>query len=260
MGKFSFIIDSDLHFGKSLDENGNAIIFQRNKKNHIEKILKLIKENPDEIKAVICPGDLTEHGWNGALKCITKTPDELTPLKKEYVKPIEDVGVPVYLCVGNHDNTIPLPTPIDYIYLPVYNYVVAKHGSLEYDFVIENIHFICMSVYPKKSKMKYLKKKMTEAIDEDKKIIIYFHYNLEGPFSDWFKVDLKKDYDAFFETIKPYRDHILALIVGHLHLTYDSEHKPYNDDFKFRVISGAGYNAILCTYDDEIEKLETKQI
>ena len=88
-----FIVDSDLHFTKSIKSYKN---------NHVEKITKLCQQR--SIDAVICSGDLTNNGWNGKNLLWWNYGglyDQLTPLREQYVDPISRY-TGVYLCKVNN--------------------------------------------------------------------------------------------------------------------------------------------------------------
>jgi predicted MPP superfamily phosphohydrolase len=216
----TFIVDSDIHFKHQIKPY---------KSNHVEKIIELTRK--EKINAVICPGDLTDNGWDGKHLFCRKYGgdyDQLTPLKTQFVEPLEKY-VPVYLCVGNHDYYVPKP----YIHHGVLDYIIKKHGALIYSFDINDLHFICLGKYPDKSAIKFLK----QNLHKDKNIIIYFHFNLDGPWSDWWTVAEK---DVFAQTINGYN--IIALLVGHCHISQITEWRG------FKVVMGAAESFAKCTW------------
>ena len=218
-----FLVDSDLHFRRNI---------RNDKLDHVKKITNLC--NQEKINALICPGDLTNNGWNGKhILCwyYGGKEDQLTPLKKQYVD-ILSQKLPVYLCGGNHDYYVPWP----YITHPVINYIKERHGAKYYSFDIQTLHFICLDRYPDKYGIKFLQKDLEKYKDRD--IIIIFHYNLIGPYSNWWKENEK---EIFYNTIKNHN--IIALIVGHWHTSRVDEWKGY------KVIYGAGSKIAKCTYD-----------
>jgi hypothetical protein len=85
--------------------------------------------------------------------------------------------------------------------------------------------------------MKFLKKVLTN----NEPTIIYFHYNLKGPFSNWFPEESK---EIFFEFIKNYNN-IKYICVGHRHDSYVEHYEG------FTILSGAGNYSILLTLSDD---------
>ncbi len=234
---FKFIVDSDLHFKHDI---------RSVKRNNVQKITEKIKN--DNIKAIICPGDLTNNGWDGKKFWKWKYGgdfNQLGPLKKDYVEPLED-HTNVYLCAGNHDTYVPWP----YFHKGVFDYIKARHGSLRYSFDLkedsdQGLHFICLHIYPDEDGIEFLQKDLKK--NHDRKIVIYFHYNLSGPFSDWWNDEEK---GVFLKTIKDYN--IKAIIVGHFHKTYERDWNGY------KIINGGGRNIPLVTYDPNEAELSVE--
>lgn len=217
-----FLVDSDLHFTNTI---------RSYKKDHVKKIIAMCEN--EKIDALICPGDLTNDGWDGANLCgwyYGGKQDQLTPLKEQYVEPL-DSHLSVYLCAGNHDYYVPRP----YIVHPVLKYIRQRHGAQQYSFDINDLHFICLDRYPDSAGMSFLKQDLLK--HHYKNIIIFFHYNFTGELSDWWS---EKEKDNFYDEIKGHN--IVALLVGHHHISIVTEWRGY------KVIMGAGGAFAKCTY------------
>ena len=227
--KWCIILSSDLHFRVDIRED---------KKNQVEKIIKMKDEF--QIQLVISAGDLTEYGLDGKsfLWCRKNTVDELTHLKNNWVKPIEDVGIKVLMTIGNHDSYTGRP----YWIKPVFKYIKNKYGATYYPWLWmdysgcytyrhNNVLFISMGIYPKY--IKFLKKNLPK--DKNYPVIIFYHYNtIEGEgFSDWWS---EKQKNKFYETIKDYN--IITIINGHIHSTYEKEW------MGIKMLNGGGSNLI----------------
>lgn len=199
-----FVHDSDLHYGKYKLEP------RRNKEKHPESIIS------SRAQFVIVTGDLTENGYDGKrFGCFRYGGDEdqLSPFLKNYVAPIEESGREVYLCAGNHDRGKRF-LGIS-IYPAVKRLIQKRHGGSKYTFRKGDLKFICCHECP--SDIKWLKKQLN---DQDQPTIIFFHFNLQGPFSDWWS---QKQKDVFYAAIKDYN--IVGILVGHHHLNQVSEWK-----------------------------------
>lgn len=223
---FQFIVSSDLHFSTKIRED---------KADNLG-IIKNLKSAPrTNIQAVICAGDLTEYGADGSsFLCYQYGGDEpqVQALQQQWIEPIESAGIPVYLCAGNHDEYVPWP----YFYKPVHKLIKRKHGDLMYSFDIAGnagINFVCLGKYPDKKALEFLR----DAASKTRPNCIFFHYNLTGPYSDWWTEEEK---NAFYNEISKYE--ILAIIVGHHHISHDTNWRGY------RVISGSGSSVAVCTY------------
>ncbi len=221
-----FVLESDLHYKK----NGSK---RSAKQGSSAKIVGI------DADFVIVAGDLTDNGYDGSrIGCFRYGgfSNQLKPFIDDYVTPIEESGKDVYLCIGNHDRG-----RSRYVYKPVFRYVKKRHGGINYAFSKGNLRFICCGMYPKD--LKFLKRKLRD----NRPNIIFFHYNLQGQWSDWWT---GKEKDAFYECIKDYD--IRAICVGHSHW---SGVRKWND---ITVVSGAGYQVALFTYDPEIDNLDIR--
>jgi Icc-related predicted phosphoesterase len=181
------------------------------------------------VQMVISAGDLTEYGTDGKsfLCCRKHKEDELTPMIKKWVEPIENAGIEVLLTIGNHDTYTGHP----YFYKPVFQYIKKKHNATYYPWIWmkysgcytytrNNILFISLGVYPKY--LKFLRKHLPK--DKNYPIIIFYHYNTvdKEAYSDWWN---DKEKEQFYQVIKDYN--ILAIINGHIHATYEKKWKNF---------------------------------
>lgn len=226
---FTFILDSDIHYGKR-ENNGPRTSKQRNSEYISEEL---------DVDFAIVAGDLTENGYDGKRCCCFKYggfSNQLKALKEQYIEPIEYVGIPAKLCVGNHDRGRP-----PYIYQPVFRYVKKRHGDIQYSFDHKNVRFICCGLYPKDTK--WLKKQLKS----NQANIIYFHYNLEGAWSDWWT---EKEKNKFYKTIKGYP--IAAILVGHQHSNKQSKWK----DIDVIKCAYRGYAKITCDKNGYIDDVD----
>lgn len=223
---FKFVLDSDMHYGIR-----EGILPREIKENNPEKIA-----NMTDIDFAIVAGDLTDNGYDGKGLCCYKwggSTNQLSELKHNYVNVIEGAGIPVKLCVGNHDRGKP-----PYWYQPVFDYVAKHNSGIRYTFTYENFLFICCGKYP--NRIKWLKKQLVPEVPT----IIFFHYNLQGNWSDWWSENQKED---FYQAIKDYN--IKGILVGHHHISKISYWEG------IRVISAAGpYVAVVeCDEDDIVD-------
>ncbi len=261
-----FLVISDLHF-KDSGPNSDSI-------KNIEKILSLDLQNL-EVDLILIIGDLTDSGSNGENDCIDchfrKTNKNELIKYQEFEKKLKK---PVLLCIGNHDTyTVSINTHIKKFFRSLFNLkpiwpkntiqrhildninsvsknisknVISKNiiSTFYYDKIINNIHFICLGLYPGPVELNFLKSCLTDKY----KTIIFFHYNVEGPFSDWFP---ENDKENFFNYIYNYTN-ILCICVGHRHESYVSYFLENKFSKKFKIISGAGEFPILCTIENDI--------
>uniref|UniRef100_A0A6C0B3W0 Calcineurin-like phosphoesterase domain-containing protein n=1 Tax=viral metagenome TaxID=1070528 RepID=A0A6C0B3W0_9ZZZZ len=238
---WSIILSSDLHFGY-LDYLKDVGI-RLDKIDHVHKIIQMKDEY--NVQMVITAGDLTENGLDGrSILCWRKnTHDELTPMIDKWVTPLENAGIDVLLTIGNHDTYTGQP----YVYKPVFEYIKKKYNATCYPLVYmehsgcytqktNNILFISLGIYPKN--LKFLKKNLPK--DKNDAIIIFYHYNtVDEAYSDWWSDEEK---EKFYEVIKDYN--ILAIINGHIHLSYKKKWKG------FTMLNGGGSKLIRMNMED----------
>ena len=226
-----FFIVSDPQLGHRVQEE----------RMHHKRDIILREASPKDV--LIIPGDLTHKGVsrvsNPFIKylcmcyCIRKArgegvdgyTDELERLKEQHIQPIQKKLDKILMCIGNHDSL----TQWWIGYNPVYGYVRENHGSLCHKTDVDGIMVYSLSEYPTKSSVDWFKKMLDQSTD--KPFIVFFHYNLQGPYSDWWK-DKEKDY--FYKTIEPHKERCICIAEGHVHMTYVSSWKG------IRVVNGAG--------------------
>lgn len=229
---WSIIIASDLHFNNDSKRNF--------KKDDIERILTV--KDKYNIKLVISAGDLTDNGTDGSMVLFKKTQDQLTPLKNEWVKPLENNNIQVFLTLGNHDcqkylYNKPIAKYIRNKYDASYSYY-NKYRSGYYVREFNDIIFLSCGIYPKR--INWIKNQLEKY--QNKQIIIFYHYNTieDETGSDWWKQSEKED---FYNIIKNYKN-IIAIINGHIHQTYDKEWRG------FKMLNGGGQRLLLMTMEN----------
>ena len=188
----------------------------------------LILQQANENDCVLIPGDLTSHGigsfpnnpltWRVSFCGNT---NELQTVKETLLHPLEKKNILIYLCHGNHDDHWALPK----CYKPVLDYITNKHGSLRYHkphkpcSATRGVSIISCGKYPNKDDSSWLNTILSN-LDNNEKCIIMFHFNISGPYSDWWSDHEKK---VFGKQIKNHKDKILAICIGHHHTSYIRE-------------------------------------
>lgn len=274
-----FLIESDIHFkdGKiRSDKKYNIIDVIEDEKPDVVLIVGdltdvggdgnldcIVTKNPIEtFKNILC-----KFTCGSSTVVCYYSDDQLGSFKK-YINNMEKFVVPsnILLCVGNHDMyTTTLPKNIENFFMggpllqPVYEYVrkrenatvisnkgkpltlsVNNYYNLVYERSIDNLNFICLGLYPDKYTCdNYLKSRICSA----QKKILFFHFNLEGPFSDFWTQE-EKDY--FYDTIKLHKDKIVCIVVGHIHTTVMSK---WND---ITTLCAGGPDILVCNYENGV--------
>ena len=221
---FVFTCDSDLHF-----QSDGTNILPRTKKQNNVKIINRIK--PD---FTIVAGDLTNNGSDGSkILCIpiSGPQEQLQNYVSQYAKPLEENNIPIFASMGNHDNWTYPP----YIYMAIQKYIIKKYGNTVYNFIHKNVQFICLGIVPDSNALKYFHSIANKSLP----IVLFFHYNLVGAFSDWWS-DAQKI--AFNDAINGYQ--IKLIVTGHLH---ECAAYFWNN---YQVITCGGLGLYQCSYSD----------
>jgi predicted phosphodiesterase len=149
----------------------------------------------DHPRGVVIAGDLTQHG-----------------LGSEWQSFLDHYGLrgeaklrwPVYLLTGNHDRTLGIITP-------VLQAVEDHHGSLLYGWTWDGVAMLSLDDYPRAGTRDWLARQL-ERIGRDTPVVLFMHYSIEGPYSDWWR---DRDKEAFAETIAGYN--VVVIFHGHYH-------------------------------------------
>jgi predicted phosphodiesterase len=198
-----------MKFGVISDPQSGDSTQEKNKRGIVNKFLI---EDP---KFVLFPGDLTSHGWNACLfnyiikkiffpKETYKYVKELGKFIDTYITPLENNDIRTFSVMGNHDT---YTGPI----LPVKCWIKKKHGYTYYKKSYNNnLDIFGLDIYPTKNICDWL----TTVIDDNKYSMLFFHYPVQGPYSNWWP---EEDKEYFYNTIRNRK--ILMIACGHYHKT-----------------------------------------
>jgi len=191
----TFFVSADTHLGFERMEEWNQI--QIKEMNELPG--KLYPENIGGIvqkpMGVLIAGDLTENGWKKELNIFMK----LYGMKD---KP-GILKYPVFPCTGNHDRRGGRTT--------VAKKIKYYFKTLPYSWKWKFVHLICLDEHPDIEKIRWLRKHLKK-IPSEEKIVIFFHYSIQGPYSNWWSKKKKK---LFFQTIE--NKNVIAIFHGHYH-------------------------------------------
>jgi hypothetical protein len=190
----TFFVASDSHFGaKGMDEQNRALVEQMNELPGTEY--------PPEIggsvatpRGVLFLGDTTD---NGLL-------EEFAQFEQVYGLTGRDglLKYPIFEAIGNHDVNSESPIKEE---------ARRRHGGINYAWDWDDVRILCLDMYPDSRTRAFLARELDRRGPE-RPVILYFHYSLEGPYSDFWE---QEDKDAFARTIEGYN--VLAIFHGHEH-------------------------------------------
>jgi cytolysin (calcineurin-like family phosphatase) len=149
----------------------------------------------DRPLGVLVAGDLTDRG----------KPEQWRTFVKYFGRTGRDgvLKYPVYLATGNHDRKGSRKF--------VLRQVRARHGALAYSWNWHGVQFVCLDNYPGRRNLIWLKKDLS-ALRPRTPVVIFFHYSILGPFSQWWG---KKAKNRFRKAIQ--RHNVIAIFHGHYH-------------------------------------------
>ncbi|AIB51814.1 hypothetical protein E24_00114 [Faustovirus] len=244
---FRFVVDSDIHF-----DNRDGVIAPWPYKAAAHKRMYERMANDKLIELVILAGDLCERGTSGR-KHRGENHDELSGLK-QHVKNItacetastdtEYKHVKTLLCVGNHDTWTapPLPVPAWIWWKNIAHLPLDLGNGVVYKLNHRGLTMMVLGIFPNGIILPLLSLWLKYAKNP---VLLVFHYNLAGPYSNFWSDDEKKN---FLKTITPYKSKIAAIVVGHHHMSGEST---WNG---LKVIMGAGETLPVCEFDPRAEK------
>lgn len=135
---------------------------------------------------------------------------------------ITEMPKQVLMCRGNHDGDSK----------ELIKLIKARHGDLFYSVNVGDLHIICCDIYPRTilpfSVFSKLKKDLKK-VSATTPVVIFNHYNLAGPFSQWWGVtpcagcvfaSPKTEKDKLFDLLKNYN--VVGIFEGHWHATLQS--------------------------------------
>ena len=147
-------------------------------------------------KGVLIAGDLTEDGtlaqWKQFVAHYGLTGGDGL------------LAYPVYEGTGNHDRE-------SFLFQPVLSGVRKRHGSLTYSWDFGDVHLICLDLYPSAANLRWLKRDLAAA-GRELPVVVYFHYSILGPFSDWWG---RREKQAFARAIAGFN--VVGIFHGHFH-------------------------------------------
>jgi len=89
--------------------------------------------------------------------------------------------------------------------------VTQRHGGINYAWDWDDVRFLCLDMYPDATTLRWLTGEL-QKIGQRRPLVLFFHYSLEGRYSDFWEQDEK---DAFGRAILGYN--VVAIFHGHEH-------------------------------------------
>ena len=204
----TFYVIADTHLGyKNSVEKNKDLACQLNSLHQYAKIpFDIHKENLSPIEhgfedistpaAVIIAGDLTEDGkreqWKDFEKIFGLTGNDGM------------LNYPVLECTGNHDRRLFGGGGVPKV-------VAKRHGGVCYRKSFGDLQVISVDTCPGDENLGWLKKELRK-VGTNLPVILFFHYNIDGPFSQFWSLSEKQ---KFARACANYN--IIGIFHGHYH-------------------------------------------
>jgi Calcineurin-like phosphoesterase len=190
----TFLVASDSHFGaRGMSELNREVVEQMNALPGTPYPPEL-GGTVDTPRGVLFTGDATDDG----------TLAEFAEFEAVYGLTGRDglLRFPVFEAIGNHDVNEASPIKAR---------AKQRHGGLDYAWDWDDLRLICLDMYPDARTRRWLGAQLDD-LGPDHPVILFFHYSLEGPYSDFWEESEK---DAFARAILGHN--VLAIFHGHEH-------------------------------------------
>lgn len=190
----TFFVASDSHFGaRGMNEQNRILVAQMNELPGTAYPPEMggVVEQP---RGVLFTGDTTD---NALL-------EEFAEFEKVYGLTGHDglLSYPVFESIGNHDLGPEAP---------IKDRARLRHGGIDYSWDWDDLHFVCLDMYPDAATRAWLARDLSR-VSSGTPLVLFFHYSLEGPYSDYWE---QEDKNAFAAAIAG--RNVLAIFHGHEH-------------------------------------------
>jgi 3',5'-cyclic-AMP phosphodiesterase len=218
MTNFSFIQITDHH----LLESEDALLEGFCPGFAFRMVMRHIAENTaDKADFILSTGDLvndcTDKAYQSTLKMLGI--DSSVPLPGPQKINMEGLNeYPLYFLPGNHDDRS-----------RVSRYLFSNStpsGLYNLTFMHKGVQFILMDWGPE-SKAQFLpetREFLTNALQADMPSVLVCHQHVKPIGSRWLDEFIADDIDAFWDTVASVKGRVLAILSGHVHITYEEEH------------------------------------
>jgi len=213
--------------------------------------VRAIRADATSADACLIPGDLTHHGVGpvgnpfyrflricACCRGEGEVPDEdqLARFRAECLEPLREKCGQVLLCRGNHDTLTSYWMGSDAVtdFLRAY-----QGGDLVYERECgqgDNVLVYGLLEYPDAARLAWLRRRLEATRSSKLPVVIFFHFNITGPFSNWWKDEEK---EAFKAVLDAHRERIAFLAVGHWHVSMVNQWDGHT------VVAGSGDHAIV---------------
>ena len=186
-------------------------------------VMRHISHNvAEKVDFIISTGDLvepdTDATYQGALKLLGIRSSAALPGPQHInIEGLQDF--PMYFLPGNHDKRDMFTR---------YLFPESQAPSL-YNFTFEHkgVQFIFMDWGPESKAHLFPETKefLAKALKVDMPSVLVMHQHVKRIGSRWLDTFLADNLDEFWDVVLPYKEKVLGILNGHVHITYEDEYR-----------------------------------
>lgn len=190
----TFFVASDSHFGAPGMEASNRSLVEQMNALPGTAYPPQIGGHVEEPRGVLFTGDTTDNG----------TLSEFAQFERVYGLDGSDglLRYPVFEAIGNHDVNSESP---------IKERLKRRHGGVNYSWDWDDLRVVCLDMYPDAATLRWLASELAR-LDGRRPLLLFFHYSLEGPYSDFWEDHEKEALARALEG-----RNVLAIFHGHEH-------------------------------------------
>ena len=219
MQNFSFIQITDHH----LLESEETLHEGFSPGHALRMVMRHIAQNTaNRADFIISTGDLVEPDTDETYQCAVKllgidASAAYPGPQRINVEGLKDY--PMYFLPGNHDNRALMTK---YLFrgsqaTKFYNFTF-EHKGVQFIFIDWGLESRA-HVYPETREF------LAGALQADLPSVIVTHQHVKKIGSRWLDAFLAENLNEFWEVVLPHKDKVLGILSGHVHITYEEEHK-----------------------------------
>ena len=219
MSDFSFIQITDHHLMETEDTLREGF----SPGHALRMVMRHISDNvADKADFIISTGDLVEPDTDESYQCAVKllgvkAPAALPGPQKINVEGLYDY--PMYFLPGNHDSRELMTR---------YLFPNSEAPKLyNFTFVHKGVQFVFMDWGPESKAHLFPETKefLAKALQSELSSVIVCHQHVKKIGSRWLDDFLADNLSEFWDVVLPYKEKVLAILCGHVHITYEEEYR-----------------------------------
>lgn len=177
----------------------------------------------DKADFILSTGDLVEPELDANYQCAVKLLGVNAPAALPGPQHVNVEGLqnfPMYFMPGNHD---------DRALMTKYLFPSTPQAPALYNFTFEHkgVQFVCMDWGPRSKAYLFPETQafLAQALEAELPTVLVMHQHVKKIGSRWLDNFLADNLGEFWNTVLPHKDKLLAILSGHVHITYEDEYR-----------------------------------